>query len=723
MSPPSSNPKANPPAGNPARTTTNTHDGGSNEPTITSADVDMAMTTGDTGENAQQGNEIGRLYEENARLRAELSRVQQALKLSREEAHTTREFFNTAKKTMEDQHADAKELREDASTYWRAARRAEDSLKQEREQWHHDRNDYIAQIDELRMELHEARMRELSTLSSSVPPLPSSVPHAGPVYEDDDDNIYNDLPMDTAATPLGAENIPPALPATIPPNPPAPSARTHAPSGANPSAPAPPATAPYQGPHTYSGVTQDLPANQRGNAIYPGHSKSVVTYRPILDVAPVPSGQPDLWGDYKFAPPDSLKRRHVGESHSGERHTPRGGTGFGFSRGRGCGGNHHYRSKSGKKADQSSFEDGSLEQGMQWVTNTTDPEGAGMWNAQDAQDIHSVFNGPSITQVDPTLFHLQQGLLRQARLLPHDVRSAAHWDIIRQGTLLERNFNHPIQGTEHVSPGVRVGEHGTLSSVDMAVTRFTQALRPTGQGRSTVAQRVEQVMIDIFPRPGTYQRGVARIDAHALNDIFSDPLNVTVITDPTRIGPSYFPTTESVTPLRVIQWLWNNIRLPWSIARVILEPFYQRRSPGVPEDVVMFAQTATTPGQLPPARRNFIFIVPQSFAIRDLERITWSNPGQTLWRWIIPASTDPSLTARTQSEVLRADSSHENIGSINVTWMPDNVRALFVPRFSAAVTVWDQADVLGDADVPAPISAPSIVPSSNTTDENMDSAT
>ncbi|KAG9083822.1 hypothetical protein FS749_005709 [Ceratobasidium sp. UAMH 11750] len=146
------------------------------------------------------------------------------------------------------------------------------------------------------------------------------------------------------------------------------------------------------------------------------------------------------------------------------------------------------------------------------------------------------------------------------------------------------------------------------------------------------------------------------------------------------------------------------------------------QSPSVPEDVVTFAQTVTAPGQLPPTQQNFISVFPQSFAIQDWECITWSNPSQMLWCWVIPALTNPSLTACTQSEVLCVDSSHENIGSINVTWMLDNIRVLFVPHFLAAITVWDQVDVLGDVTAPTATSTPPIVPSINTTDENMDSA-
>ncbi|QRV96911.1 hypothetical protein RhiJN_24929 [Ceratobasidium sp. AG-Ba] len=116
------------------------------------------------------------------------------------------------------------------------------------------------------------------------------------------------------------------------------------------------------------------------------------------------------------------------------------------------------------------------------------------------------------------------------------------------GTLLKRNFNHPIQGTEHVSPGVQIGEHGTLSSTDMAVLRFVQAICPSGHGQTAIAQRVEQVIVDIFSRPGTYERGVALIDATASEDIFSNPLNTTVITDDTRVGPTHFPTSHFSRP-------------------------------------------------------------------------------------------------------------------------------------------------------------------------------
>ncbi|QRV99323.1 hypothetical protein RhiJN_27342 [Ceratobasidium sp. AG-Ba] len=245
----------------------------------------------------------------------------------------------------------------------------------------------------------------------------------------------------------------------------------------------------------------------------------------------------------------------------------------------------------------------------------------------------------------------------------------------------------------------------------MAVLRFVQSICSSGQGRTSLAQRVEQIIIDIFSRPGTYERGVALIDASASNDIFNDPLNNTVITDETRVSATHFPSPESFTPIRVIEWLWRTLRVPRSIARQLSD---LSQSPGVPEDVVSFAQSATATGQLSPARRNFIFQSSQTFAIRDLERLTWADPGQTLWRWAIPASTNPSMTARTQSEVLRADSLHENIGSIQVAWMPDNVRAMFEPRFNAAVTAWNQVDVLPAPSAPVPTSAlhpgPSIPP-------------
>ncbi|QRV85235.1 hypothetical protein RhiJN_13253 [Ceratobasidium sp. AG-Ba] len=762
MSPPPPDPNADPPTEHPVGITKITHAGGSNETVVTPdghhADTDVTMTTGDSiGGNAQRGNEvsagvataeysantqseISRLNAEVARLRAELAWANQALELSREEARTMREFFNTAQKALEEQRADTKDLREDAATYRRAAQRAEETLEKEREQWRHDRNDYIHQIDEL----YRSRTRDISTPNSTVPATMPPDPYADPDYYDDDEgDIYDDVPMDPPSqtiAPVGQEALPVTTPvdhqppARTQPMPPAQPSRSRAPAGAPSNTSVQPTNFPSKGPHRYSGVTRDLPANQRGSAVYPGHGKSVVTYRPIPEVPPVPTGQPEYPDEYGYIPVESLKRRHTGESNSGERYAPRGSPGFGFGRGRGD--PHHYRSKSSKKADGANFEDGTLEKGDRWVVNTTNSEGAAMWRARDAQDIHSMFHGPSQTRVDPMLFRVQRGLLRNARLVPPDYWSAAHREVVRMGMLLEHDFNHPIQGTKHVSPGVVIGEHGTLSSTDMAVLRFVQSICSSGQGRTSLAQRVEQIIIDIFSRPGTYERGVALIDASASNDIFNDPLNNTVITDETRVSATHFPSPESVTPIRVIEWLWRTLRVPRSIARVIIKPFYRRRvqhtiatqqlsdlsqSPGVPEDVVSFAQSATATGQLSPARRNFIFQSSQTFAIRDLERLTWADPGQTLWRWAIPASTNPSMTARTQSEVLRADSLHENIGSIQVAWMPDNVRAMFEPRFNAAVTAWNQVDVLPAPSAPVPTSALHPGPSIPPTDDNMDS--
>ncbi|QRW13096.1 hypothetical protein RhiLY_12095 [Ceratobasidium sp. AG-Ba] len=128
--PPPPDPKADPPTEHPVGITTITHAGGSNETVVTPdghhADTDVTMTTGDSiGGNAQRGNEvsagvataeysantqseISRLNAEVARLRAELAWANQALELSREEARTTREFFNTAQKALEEQRADTK---------------------------------------------------------------------------------------------------------------------------------------------------------------------------------------------------------------------------------------------------------------------------------------------------------------------------------------------------------------------------------------------------------------------------------------------------------------------------------------------------------------------------------------------------------------------------------------------------------------------------------------
>ncbi|QRW13097.1 hypothetical protein RhiLY_12096 [Ceratobasidium sp. AG-Ba] len=491
-------------------------------------------------------------------------------------------------------------------------------------------------------------------------------PYADPDYYDDDEgDIYDDVPMDPPSqtiAPVGQEALPVTTPvdhqppAQTQPIPPAQPSRSRAPAGAPSNTLVPPTNFPSKGPHTYSGVTRDLPANQRGSAVYPGHGKSMVTYRPVPEVPPVPTGQPEYPGEYGYIPVESLKRRHTGESNSGERYSPRGGPGFGFGRGRGD--PHHYRSKSGKKADGANFEDGTLEKGDRWVVNTTDSEGAAMWRARDAQDIHSMFHGPSQTRVDPMLFRVQRGLLRNARLVPPDYRSAAHREVVRMGMLLEHNFNHPIQGTEHVSPGVVIGEHGTLSSTDMAVLQFMQSIRSSGQGRQ--------------------EKGAGQIRTNYTN---------------LPICPHTI-TTRQLSDLS--------------------------QSPGVPEDVVSFAQSATATGQLLPAQRNFIFQSSQTFAIRDLERLTWADPGQTLWRWAIPASTNPSMTARTQSEVLRADSLHENIGSIQVAWMPDNVRAMFEPRFNAAVTAWNQVDVLPVPSAPVSTSALHPGPSIPPTDDNMD---
>ncbi|QRV96912.1 hypothetical protein RhiJN_24930 [Ceratobasidium sp. AG-Ba] len=396
MSPPAPDPKANPPTGNPVGTTTNTHGGGSNETTVTPdghhVDTNVTMTTGDsTGVNAQPGNEseICRLNAEVAQLRAKLARANQVLELSREEARTMREFYNTAQKTLEEQRVDAKDLRKDVVTYQHAARRAEEALEKEREQWRHDCNDYVHQIDEL----YRSCTRDISTPTSmAAPPMTTDQYADRDYYDEYEGDIYDDVLMDPpsqAAAPVGHEAIPATTPidhqppARTQPMPPAQPARSCAPMGASSNMSAPPATIPSKGPHMYSGVTRDLPANQRGNAVYPGHSKSVVAYCPVPEVAPVPVGQPEFQGHPGYMPVELLKRRHTGESYSGERYAPRA---------------------SGKKADEANFKDGTLEQGDHWVVNTTYAEGAGLWRVRDAQDIQSAFNGPAQTRVDPTLF-------------------------------------------------------------------------------------------------------------------------------------------------------------------------------------------------------------------------------------------------------------------------------------------------------------------------------
>ncbi|KAF8601850.1 hypothetical protein BDV93DRAFT_509697 [Ceratobasidium sp. AG-I] len=623
--------------------------------------AEVSTTAPTSGTAADILPEAHRLRLELERLRGELNVARAERDIARTETAAARSMMKDYKESVEETKSRVRELRKDLDRY-------RDRRDDDREDWRLKSIDYEEQI---------AALKHYEHLRCTQPPRVDPVPYESPESREEFYSMYED---DRSAGQQSAPNTTPVRRQVPLPAVESSTASTNSSAVATTTAPTTttavaPATA-----NSYSGVTQGTPAF-RG-------------YRPIEGVPPVNFGQPDKssgtaslrWADADGASQAaSLKRRSTGDLNSGRgRHAPRGGTGFSKAHG-------NTRVASARRAAKAATADDLQFDGRHTV-NTTDPAGAEAWRVLDAPTAVGLFQGGNITSLDPALHARQRTLVRHAWMVPCDRLSATQQHVLQLAQRLEQLGNHPIVLSTQIPTGVRFGEAGTYSSsrADMG----------------PIIDRVNRIIGEIFSRPDTYRRFVASIAPDVSNDIYSDPLDQTVLNAASRMNATMFPDLTSVTHRSVGLWLWNVVHVPRSIARHMLEPYFRRNQrhsiaareftrmdsvQGMPDDVIEWVQRAAAqPGHL---RTSFVVRTRARYAIRDLDRMVWVNLERTHWRWLTPPPTVQSAVARTTAQTLQEDVSYLEV-DLDVDWIPESVRTQFRPVYHSVFTEWEQDDLL-----------------------------
>lgn len=699
----------------------------------------VADVTMDPGDSAGNGNDPSAAVSNTARLseipaelqqevqilRLELERTQAELRLAQvqrsiaeAEAASARSMMNDMKDASGEIKGRLDELRDDVSRYKRQRNDLERRYDEAKENWRLKCHEFEDEIDTLRYELYMQGTQTQERRSTGSAP-----------YDQDDPMEYNSMYGDDPAGSISSGNQPGSTMMSTPPI-------TSSNTVVSATVPAiAPATAPTHtsavgttssqsntptnrsDAHSYSGVTRGTSAFQ-GNPQPTNRVGQTNTRgpRPFDGGPPVKFNNTDKmsgtvssrWADSEPSQGESLKRRSTGDFGPARgRHTPRGGTGF--SRGRG-----NSRVSATRRAAKAATSD-DIEWTGRHTINNTDPEGAAAWRQLDAPSALALFQGANVTTLDPTIHARQRMLVRHARMVPRDRLSAVQQQVVQLAYHLEQMGNHPLAPVSQIPMGVRFGVDGTYSSVDMAVHRFLSSIRPENRGEDMLAilHRINRVVAEIFSRPDTYSRLVESIAPEVSDNIYSDPLDQTVLTASTRLNPSTFENAMAVTHRSVAQWLWTTIRLPRSIARHVIEPYFRRsqwhsiavrelsrlqHTPGVPDSVVEWTQRAITQAHQI-ARTSFVVRTNARYAIRDLNRSVWNDPSRTNWRWTIPPRLTQTAVPLTVAQILQEDASFNEV-DLDVNWIPENVRSYFLPMYLAAYTAWEQED-LSAHEVPA----------------------
>ncbi|KAF8597531.1 hypothetical protein BDV93DRAFT_562143 [Ceratobasidium sp. AG-I] len=690
--------------------TTNSDPIGSQQPAETpdESHVDTDVTI-NPGETARDGTELRtetkRLRRELDRLRVELRMAQDQAELARAEASAARSMMrdstqslNSVSSHMDELKEDAERSKKDADRYQRARDNAERRVADTQEDWQLDSVKLTEEIDNLRQENYE--LQNPRAFGTSTPSVPNR--------QSDGDNTS------------GFEDYTPAT---------RPAISQSSAQAASQSVTSSTASTKTVEQNTFSGVT-------RGTSAFPNPGKAPASsgpndkrgIRPLDRVPPVKFDSPGFqsglasshWSDKPFTQSANLKRRSQGDlANSFDRHAPRSGTGFGtgFSRGRGG-----TKQSSAARRTKDNTRDEDLEWTGRFMVHTHNPVSANTWRVLSAQGAIALFTGPNAMRVDPDHNRLQQTLVHHARMIPRDRLSAAQQQVLDLARNMENMGDHLIMRTEQVPTGVRIGENTSISAMDMSVHRFLLAVRPTGARElAPIINRVNHVLGEIFSRPQTYRHIVETIVPGVSEDIYSDPLNVTSVTDTTRISAVHFPDVSAVDYMSVGRWLWEVLRVPRLVVHHVLEPYFRRGqrhtlanralarlndAVGIADsDLEWIQHTTALVGSA--GRSSFLVHAPARFPVRDLNRIVWGNLEMTCWRWMLPAPSVPSAVPATAVEILRSDVSYLDV-NVRVDWVPESIRAVFLPTYESDVTAWEQTDVIHTVPTPGPDGAPFI---------------
>ncbi|KAF8593043.1 hypothetical protein BDV93DRAFT_566991 [Ceratobasidium sp. AG-I] len=646
--------------------------------------TDMTMNPGKaTGDGTELRTETERLRRELDRLRVELRMAQDQAELARAEVSAAQlmmrdatQSLNSVSSRMDKLKEDAERSKKDADRYRRARDDAERRVADAQEDWRLDSVKLTEEIDNLRQENYE--LQNPCAFGTSTPSVPN------PISQSSGQVVSQSVTSSTTSTKTVEQN-------------------------------------------TFSGVT-------RGTSAFPNPGKAPASsgpndkrgIRPLDGVPPVKFDSPGFqsglasscWSDEPFTQSANLKRRSQGDlANSFDRHAPRGGTGFGtgFSRGRGG-----TKQSSAAHRTKDNTRDEDLEWTGRFMVHTHDPIGANTWRVLSAQGAIALFTGPNATRVDPDHNRLQQTLVHHARMIPRDRLSAAQQQVLDLARNMENMGNHPIMRTEQVPTGVRIGENASISVVDMSVHRFLLAVRPTGARElAPIINRVNHVLGEIFSRLQTYRRIVENIAPRVSEDIYSDPLNVTSVTDTTRVSAVHFPDVLAVDYMSIGRWLWEVLRVPRSVVHHVLEPYFrhgQRHTlanralarlndaVGIADsDLEWIQHTTALVGSA--GQSSFLVHAPARFPVRDLNRIVWGNPEMTRWRWMLPTPSVPSAVPATAVEILQSDVSYLDV-DVRIDWVPESIRAVFLPTYKSDMTVWEQTDIIHTVPTPGPDGAP-----------------
>ncbi|EUC60407.1 hypothetical protein RSOL_340620, partial [Rhizoctonia solani AG-3 Rhs1AP] len=349
--------------------------------------------------------------------------------------------------------------------------------------------------------------------------------------------------------------------------------------------------------------------------------------------------------------------------------------------------------------------DKDLEWTGRWHVNPADPESANAWRIRDTQQVSALVTGTNRTRIDPTLQETQRLLINGARLVPLNHRSAAQTEVVEFATWAESAGNHPLRHLNQTGTGVRRGTDGTLNALDITVQRFITELRPNTGHTDHQARigRINHLMREIFSHPNSYRRLVDVIDPNTGSDIYADPVNETVLSEANRINAVTFPDGVAITHLSVTRWLWSTLRISRAIAQHLIEPYFRRQlrhtlaartlerladQPNVSDQALAWIQMFGIPN----ARSQFFTVTDRRYTVRDLSRSIWQTSGGQRWRWVLPAAP-PGVVDQPPMQTLAADTSFGEI-DVTIDWLPDHVRQVWEPLYTAAVTAVEQEDLL-----------------------------
>ncbi|KAG8685857.1 hypothetical protein FRC09_014497 [Ceratobasidium sp. 395] len=280
-------------------------------------------------------------------------------------------------------------------------------------------------------------------------------------------------------------------------------------------------------------------------------------------------------------------------------------------------------------------------------------EGFRLWITLTEREITLIFSTSQHQEVGPIT--RQQQLLLQARA-PSDrnYRSKLQAMVSQYVADLGNNTTHPVVRLASRSPGVLMGQNHVYNHVDYGVQLFFHALQrmhnSLNDGYTCHYAALNRAMHTVLARPGKYNR----LPEYAFNaGAFAEP--------------------SEITKLDAVQYMWDTLRNPRSIANTTLEPFARRlarhniamdvlrgmiqRDRGLPE--AQQSLHGVTEGQAMQAFRARLGL---AFTIRSVS-VYWSTP---IVLWPVPNDWMVSMI---------------NQVNVSMDWLPESIRTAFEDEY------------------------------------------